>query len=102
LAGDQFPNFEQNATAWDLMVCFAGYHGIPKDEALKRTQDLSQKVNLAEFQKKKLRTYSQGMKNRFSLAVALLSRSEEFLFRRNLEWLRHAGHSLHALAHDRP
>jgi ABC-2 type transport system ATP-binding protein len=76
----EFPNFEQNATAQNLMVYFAGYHGIPKEEAVKRTQDLFQKVNLAGFEKKKLRTYSQGMKKRFSLAAALLPDPKNFFF----------------------
>jgi ABC-2 type transport system ATP-binding protein len=76
----EFPNFELNAKARDLMVYFAGYHGISKDEALKRTQDLFQKVNLSGFEKKKLRTYSQGMKKRFSLAAALLPDPKNYLF----------------------
>jgi ABC-2 type transport system ATP-binding protein len=76
----EFPNFEQNARARDLMVYFAGYHGISKDEALKRTEDLFQRVSLAGFEKKKLRTYSQGMKKRFSLAAALLPDPKNYLF----------------------
>jgi ABC-2 type transport system ATP-binding protein len=36
----EFPNFEQNAKARDLLVYFAGYHGISKDVALKRTHDI--------------------------------------------------------------
>jgi ABC-2 type transport system ATP-binding protein len=76
----EFPNFEQNSKARDLMVYFAGYHGISKDEALKRAQDLLQRVNLAGFERKKLRTYSQGMKKRFSLAAALLPDPKNYLF----------------------
>lgn len=76
----EFPNFEQNAKASDLMIYFAGYHGIPKDEALKRTLDLFQKVSLSGHEKKKLRTYSQGMKKRFSLAAALLPDPKNYLF----------------------
>jgi ABC-2 type transport system ATP-binding protein len=76
----EFPNFELNSKAQDLMVYFAGYHGIPKEEALKRTQELFQRVNLTGFEKKKLRTYSQGMKKRFSLAAALLPDPKNFLF----------------------
>jgi ABC-2 type transport system ATP-binding protein len=76
----EFPNFEQNARARDLMVYFAGYHGISKDEALKRTEDLFQRVSLAGFEKQKLRTYSQGMKKRFSLAAALLPDPKNYLF----------------------
>lgn len=76
----EFPNFELNARARDLMLYFAGYHGIQKGEALKRTQDLFQQVNLTGFEKKKLGTYSQGMKKRFSLAAALLPDPKNFLF----------------------
>lgn len=76
----EFPNFEQNAKARDLMVYFAGYHGISKEEALKRTQDLFQRVSLSGFEKKKLRTYSQGMKKRFSLAAALLPNPKNYFF----------------------
>src|SRR5579875_343879 len=76
----EFTNFEQNAKARDLMVYFAGYHGISKDEALKRTKDLFQRVNLSGFEKKKLRTYSQGMKKRFSLAAALLPDPKNYFF----------------------
>lgn len=76
----EFPNFEQNAKATDLMVYFAGYRGIPKDEALKRSAELFQRVSLSGFERKKLRTYSQGMKKRFSLAAALLPDPKNFLF----------------------
>ena len=76
----EFPNFEQNARARDLMVYFAGYHGISKNEALKRTKDLFERVSLSGFEKKKLRTYSQGMKKRFSLAAALLPDPKNYMF----------------------
>ncbi|MHB1908587.1 MAG: ABC transporter ATP-binding protein [Nitrososphaerales archaeon] len=76
----EFPNFDQNSKARDLMIYFAGYHGIQREEALKRTQDLFQKVSLSGAEKKKLRTYSQGMKKRFSLAAALLPDPKNFLF----------------------
>jgi ABC-2 type transport system ATP-binding protein len=76
----EFPNFEQNAKARDLLVYLAGYHGISKEEALKRSEDLFQRVNLSGFERKKLRTYSQGMKKRFSLAAALLPDPKNYLF----------------------
>lgn len=76
----EFPNFEQNVKAQDLMVYFAGYHGISKQEALKRTQDLFRQVSLTGSEKKKLRTYSQGMKKRFSLAASLLPDPKNYLF----------------------
>jgi ABC-2 type transport system ATP-binding protein len=76
----EFPNFELNARARDLMVYFAGYHGIPRQEALNRTRTLFEKLSLEEVEDKKLRTYSQGMKKRFSLAAALLPDPRNLLF----------------------
>ncbi len=76
----EFPNFEQNAKAKNLLLYFAGYRRIGKDEAEKRATELFQKVSLSGFEKKKLRTYSQGMKKRFSLAAALLPDPKNYLF----------------------
>jgi len=76
----EFPNFELNARANDLMVYFAGYHGIPKEDALNKTRSLFEKLSLAEVEDKRLRTYSQGMKKRFSLAAALLPDPRNLLF----------------------
>lgn len=76
----EFPNFDQNSKAIDQMIYLAGYHEISKEEAINQTRDLFQRVNLSGFEKKKLRTYSQGMKKRFTLALALLPDPKNFLF----------------------
>ncbi|MGI0084358.1 MAG: ABC transporter ATP-binding protein [Nitrososphaerales archaeon] len=76
----EFPNFEQNAKAKNLMLYFAGFRGIERKEAERRTAELFQRVSLNGFEKRKLRTYSQGMKKRFSLALALLPDPKNFLF----------------------
>jgi ABC-2 type transport system ATP-binding protein len=76
----EFPNFEQNAKAANLMLYFAGFRGIKKEEAMKRSAELLRAVNLAGFERKKLRTYSQGMKKRFSLAAAMLADPKNYLF----------------------
>ena len=68
----EFPNFDQSAKAKSLMMYFAGFRGIPEGEAEKRTRELFEKLSLAGFENKKLRSFSQGMKKRFSLAAALL------------------------------
>jgi ABC-2 type transport system ATP-binding protein len=68
----EFPNFEQNTKAMNLLVYFAGFHGIDRIEAEKKATDLFQRVSLTGSERKKLRAYSQGMKKRFSLAAALL------------------------------
>jgi ABC-2 type transport system ATP-binding protein len=76
----EFPNYEQNAKAKSLMMYFAGFRGLEKTKAEARAAELFQRVGLQGFEKKKLRTYSQGMKKRYSLALALLSEPKNYLF----------------------
>jgi ABC-2 type transport system ATP-binding protein len=76
----EFPNYEQNAKARSLMLYFAGFRNMQKDEAERRANDLFERVGLQDFPQRKLRTYSQGMKKRFSLALALLAEPKNYLF----------------------
>ena len=75
----ELPNFEPNAKAKDLLLYFAGFYGIPQEEANKRVTELLSKLSLDRFEKKKLRTYSQGMKKRFSLAASMLNDPQNYL-----------------------
>ncbi len=76
----EIPNFEPNAKAWGLMRYFAGFYGIDSAEAKKRSKDLLVTMGLSGFENRKIRTYSQGMKKRFSLAVSMLTDPQNFLF----------------------
>ncbi|MHB8565608.1 MAG: ABC transporter ATP-binding protein [Nitrososphaerales archaeon] len=76
----EFPNFELNAKASNLMLYYAGFYGIERSEAEKRTRNLLEQVNLGGFENRKLRTYSQGMKKRFSLAASMLADPRNYLF----------------------
>jgi len=76
----EIPNFEPNAKALTLMRYLAGFYGIDRTEARSRSKDLLASVGLSGFENRKIRTYSQGMKKRFSLAVSLLSDPQNFLF----------------------
>jgi ABC-2 type transport system ATP-binding protein len=76
----EIPNFEPNAKAASLMRYFAGFYDLHSMEAAKRSTELLASVGLIGFENMKLRTYSQGMKKRFSLAVSLLSDAQNFLF----------------------
>lgn len=76
----EIPNFEPNAKAWTLMRYLAGYYGIDRTNATKRSKELLASVGLSGFENRKIRTYSQGMKKRFALAVSLLSDPPNFLF----------------------
>ncbi len=76
----EIPNFEPNAKAWTMMRYLAGFYGINRTEAKKQSKELLSSVGLSGFENRKLRTYSQGMKKRFSLAVSLISNPQNFLF----------------------
>lgn len=76
----ELPNFEPNASAISLMRYFAGFYDIPKSEAEARSLDLLKSVGLGGAETRKLRTYSQGMKKRFSLAASLLGNPGNYLF----------------------
>jgi len=76
----EFPSFDQNARAKNLLLYFAGYRHISRDIAEKRARDLFQQLELSGQENKKLRDYSQGMKKRFSLALSLLPDPNNFLF----------------------
>lgn len=76
----EFPNFEQNTRARDLILYFAGFYGLDRESAGKRAQELFNALSLGGFEKKKLRTYSQGMKKRFSLAASMLPDPQNYLF----------------------
>ena len=76
----EIPNFEPNAKAWTLMRYLAGFYGIDRTLARNRSKELLSSVGLSGFENRKIRTYSQGMKKRFSLAVSLLSDPQNFLF----------------------
>jgi ABC-2 type transport system ATP-binding protein len=62
------------------MRYLAGFYGIDRTEARRKSKDLLGSVGLSGFENRKIRTYSQGMKKRFSLAVSLLSDPQNFLF----------------------
>jgi ABC-2 type transport system ATP-binding protein len=54
-------------------------HGIPRDEAKRRGDELLERVGLAEAADRKVRGYSGGMKRRLDLALAL-AHSPRILF----------------------
>lgn len=76
----EFPNFEPNAKAKSLIIYYAGFYAIPKAEAEAKSEQLFKELSLGGFEKRKLRTYSQGMKKRFSLAAAMLPDPQNYVF----------------------
>lgn len=64
-----YPDF----TAIDFMMYMASLKGIPKKKAKEKSMELLEKVNLANLAKKKIKTFSGGMKQRLGIAQALLN-----------------------------
>lgn len=64
-----YPNF----TGLDFLVYLATLKGIPKKRAVHRAKELISYVSLEEVSKKKIKTYSGGMKQRLGIAQALLN-----------------------------
>jgi ABC-2 type transport system ATP-binding protein len=63
---------DQFLTAREHMRLQAGMHGIPKAEAIRRGDELIQRVGLGEAADRKVGGYSGGMRRRLDLALALV------------------------------
>lgn len=64
-----YPEF----TAMDFLLYMAALKGIPKREAKGKAKELLELVNLSGESKKKVKTFSGGMKQRLGIAQALLN-----------------------------
>ena len=67
-----YPNF----TGIDFLLYMACLKGLDKKEAKKRAQELLELTGLQNMGKKKIKTYSGGMKQRLGIAQALLNRPQ--------------------------
>ncbi len=83
----EFPNFEPNAKPLPLMRYFAGFYDLKGEAGDKAIMERLASVGLADYLSKKLRTYSQGMKKRFSIAESLLGNPQNVLFDETLNGL---------------
>lgn len=64
-----YPEF----TGKDFLMYMAALKGISKRQAKEKTEELLDMVNLLDVAKKKIRTYSGGMKQRLGIAQALMN-----------------------------
>ena len=58
----------------DFLLYFAALKGMPRNEAEIRSEELLETVGLVDVSKKRVRTYSGGMKQRLGIAQALINR----------------------------
>ena len=63
-----YPDF----SGWDFLMYMASLKGLTKLEAKRKAKELLELVSLSDVGKKKIATYSGGMKQRLLLASALL------------------------------
>ena len=63
-----YPEF----TGRDFLLYMAAVKGLPGSDALRKTEELIELVGLGPAARKKVRTYSGGMKQRLGIAQALL------------------------------
>jgi ABC-2 type transport system ATP-binding protein len=85
-----FP-FEPQMRAGALLRYFAGFHGLSGASASARAHELLVQVGLGEFENRPLRTFSQGMKRRFSLTSAMIADPANLLLVEVLNGLDPAG-----------
>ena len=64
-----YPEF----TAMDFLLYLAALKGIPKVQAKRRAMELLELVSLRDAARKKIKTFSGGMKQRLGIAQALLN-----------------------------
>ncbi len=64
-----YPEF----SAADFLLYLAALKGIPKDRAKQKTRELLELVALSDVSRKKIKTFSGGMKQRLGIAQALLN-----------------------------
>lgn len=67
-----YPEF----TGRDFLMYFAALKGFAKGDATSRTEELLELVGLSDVAKKKIKSYSGGMRQRLGIAQALINHPE--------------------------
>lgn len=65
---------DEDLTGWENVILIADFYGIPREVSRQRARELLEMVGLAEASKRKVETYSGGMRRRLELAMGLINR----------------------------
>lgn len=83
----ELPNFDPEGRSVTLLKYYAGFYGISPDEAENKAETLLKKFSIWNARKMPLKSYSQGMKKRFSIAAAMIGDPDNLLFDETLNGL---------------
>ncbi len=75
----EYPNYDVNSKATSLMKYFAGFSEKEEYRKQEYLKDLLDRVGIGKFAGRKARVFSQGMKKRLSLAIALIGNPDNLL-----------------------
>jgi len=67
-------NFNMFEAPFDILVNYAGFYGVPRDEACVRAEEELKRAQLWDKARKMSRTLSGGMKRRLMIARAMMTR----------------------------
>jgi len=72
----QDPVVYDSLTGFENLMFYAGLYGLSGREAKRKCEELLELVGLKEYKRKKVQTYSGGMKKRLNFAIALVGEPE--------------------------
>ncbi len=61
-----------NLTGWENLFFYAGVYGVSPRDARDRIKELAEKLGITDYLDKPVRTYSGGLRQRLSIAAALI------------------------------
>ncbi|MCL4344425.1 MAG: ATP-binding cassette domain-containing protein [Nitrososphaerota archaeon] len=65
---------DEDLTGWENVMLIADFYGISRDISRQRAKELLEMVGLTEASKRKVETYSGGMRRRLELAMGLINK----------------------------
>ena len=70
------PGFYGEMKAKDVLNFYAEFYKIPKNDRIKRIDELLEMMQLTDFKNKKVKTFSRGMKQKLGFASSLINKPE--------------------------